>query len=116
MELINHATGILSQAARPIMQGIKKKNSSPVGFIKRRSRFTPHLPCSMLAVNKISELITGNSILSKLNEIFTLMVNFVVSLPMLCSCGPVCKNLDFKSFPVDAAIAGSKLWSLYLFQ
>ena len=66
-------------------------------------------------MNVISELITENSALTKLNEIFPSMRNILVSLQMMHPCESVCKKIDFKRFPVDATISGSKQWSLHLF-
>ena len=78
-ELINCTTANPNQSVRPLMQEMKK----PIELKRlhqKRSGSTPHLPCSAHVMDRISKLITGDSVLSQLNERFTLMNNLRVSL------------------------------------
>ena len=70
-EITIHATGNLSQAVRPIVQGMRKFLSSTIGFDKIRSGVTPHLPYSNFSMSKMCMLIAENSALVQLNERFT---------------------------------------------
>lgn len=69
----------------------------------------------MCTINKIYELISGNSALSTISERFTLMSNAAVSLPILLSCETTNKFIDHKILPADAILTGSKWFKLHLF-
>ena len=100
----------------PPIPGMKKSLSNSAVFVKERSGSTPHLSCPVHTANRISELISGDSVLSQINEIFSSIIKVEVSLPMTFSCGSSCKHLCCKPFPVDYIIADSKWWTLCLFQ
>ena len=70
----------------------------------------------MHAINRISELITGNSVMFQINEIFSSLNNVGVSFPLLLSCAAIYKHLYCKRFPVLASLTDSKLWTLPLFK
>ena len=98
------------------MTGAKKKITNYSGLIKKTDGSIPQIPCSVFALSRIFALMTGYSALNQLNEIFTMLNNAGVSLPMFHSYEPIYQYLDFKTLSAKTTISGSKRWSLNLFE
>ena len=62
-ELKNHSTTAPSQGVQPLIPGMNKSLYKSTGFVKARSSSTQHHSCSVHDVSKISELITGRTVI-----------------------------------------------------
>ena len=83
-KLTNHNTANPHQVLRPAIPGMKKNISSSVGFMKTNNNSTPITSYLVYAINRTSELITGNIVLSQTNERFSPLNNVGISSHCYC--------------------------------